>query len=214
MFWEYYSKKGDFLNAWLDWTGRQSFTKREAFFMGWSGRYNWTILYGQHFGYMYHFASVSDPDNHTAVIDNGRMWTAVGVDLSSKTFFDELDINVGWAIGLERDRGNGEGWKRPQGVLSQVRIEYRGFGLFNTYYQGGAQGKFYDQHGSQLYWNDRLYRTTSYDRLDGYFYFLKTDVVTLKLIYSLHFLEGEMFHEQQFYATFDLDAITLKRKSD
>ena len=27
-FWEYYSKKGDYLNIWLDWTSRQTFEKR------------------------------------------------------------------------------------------------------------------------------------------------------------------------------------------
>ena len=210
LFWEYYSEKGDFMNVWLDWASRQTFTKHETFFMGWSGRYNRNIFYGQHFGYMFHFAGVMDPDNHTPVHDNGRLWTALGMDLSSKTSLDELDINAGWAVGLERNRGSDDGWYSPQGLLSQVRIEYRGFGLFNTYYQGGASGKFYDEHGSQLYWGDRLYRTTSYNRLDGYYYFFKNDVVTLKLIYSLHFLEGGMFHEQQFYASFDLEHLKKK----
>ena len=211
LFWEYSSKKGDFMNVWLDWTGRQTDTKRETFFMGWSGRYNRNIFYGQHFGYMYHFASASGLANRTPVNDNGRMWTALGVDFSSETAFDVLDINAGWAIGLERDRKTDAGWYCPQGILSQARIEYRGLGLFNTYYQGGKQGKFYDEYGSQLYWNDRLYQANSYDRLDGYIYFMKTDAVTLKFIFSLHFLESKMFTTQQFYATFDIDNLKKKK---
>ena len=210
MFWEYFSKKGDYLNVWLDWTSRQTDTKREAFFMGWSGRYNRNILYGQHFGYMYHFAGVKDPGIYAPLHDNGRIWTALGVDLSSKTPLDVLDINAGWAIGLERNRTTDAGWYCPQGLLSQVKMEYRGLGLLNTFYRGGAQGKFYDEYGSQLYWHDPLFRATTYNRLDGYVYFIKTDVVTLKFIYSLHFVERGMFHQQQFYAIFDLDNVKKK----
>ena len=212
LFWEYYSEKENFFNVWLDWTSRQTFDNREAFFMGWSGRYNHDIFYGQHFGYMYHFASSMDPDRHTPVNDNGRLWTALGVDLSSKTSLDELDVNAGWAVGLERNRAAGDSWHTPQGLLSEVRVEYRGLGLFNTYYKGGSQGKFYDEHGTKLYWHDRLYRATRYDRLDGYLYLMKTDVVTLKFIFSLHFVDPGMYTQQQFYATFDLDNLKNKKQ--
>ena len=211
LFWEYYTKKGDFMNVWLDWTSRQTFTERETFFMGWSGRYKQGIIYGQHFGYMFHFAGVMNPDMHTPVHDNGRMWTALGVDFTSKTSLDEFDINAGWAVGLERNRATDTGWSSSQGLLSEVRVEYRGLGIFNTYYKGGAQGKFYDEYGSRLYWHDRLYRATRYDRLDGYLYFMKTDVVTLKFTFSLHFVEPGMYSEQMFYATFDLDNLKSKK---
>ena len=213
LFWEIYSQKGSYMNIWLDWTSRQTYTKHEAFFMGWSGRYNWNVLYGQHFGYMYHYATSKDPAAHTYVHDNGRLWTALGVDLSSKTPLDILDINAGWAVGLERDRGTGAGWIYPQGILSEIKAEYRGVGVFNTFYRGGSQDKFYDEYGNQLYWDDKLYRAKQYDRLDGYIYFLKTNNITLKFIFSLHFLESRMFTEQQFYATFDLDNLKNKKQS-
>jgi hypothetical protein len=208
---EYFTGKGDFIILWLDWTSRQTFTKRETFFIGWSGRHNRNIFYGQHFGYLFHFAGVMDPEKHTPVYDNGRMWTALGIDLSSKTPLNELDINAGWAIGLERNRASGSGWDYPQGLLSQVRVEYKGLGLFNTCYKGGAQGKFFDEFGSQLYWHDRLYRATRYNRLDGYFHFMKNDVVALKLVVSLHFVESGLFTQQMFYATFDLDNLKKKK---
>ena len=209
-FWEYYSNKGDFFNIWLDWTSRQTFTRRETFFMGWSGRYNQSVLYGQHFGYMYHFAGVGDKDNNTRVRDVGRLWTALGIDLASKTGLDELDINAGWAIGLDRDRTYGGQWTAPQGLLSEVRAEYRGIGLFNTFYQGDSQAKSYDDYKSEQFWGDRLYRTNRYDRLDGYVYFLKSDVVTLKFVFTLHFVTHGVFTEQQFYATFDIDNFKKK----
>jgi len=212
LFWEYFSSKGDFINLWLDWTGRQTFSQRETFIMGWSGRYNKDILYTQHFGYMFHFAGAGDPEKHLPLHDNGRVWTALGIDLSSKTSFDEFDVNAGWAVGLERNRAAGDGWHCPQGLLSQVRIEYQGLGLFNTFYKGGSQAKYFDEYGSQLYWDDRLYRASSYNRLDGYIYFMKTEVVTLKFIVSFHFLKPGLFTSQQFYATFDLDNLKNKKQ--
>jgi len=212
-FWEYNSEKGDFMNLWLDWTSRQSFSRRETFFMGWSGRYNQNIFYAQHFGYMYHFAGVIDPEKHTPVRDNGRLWTALGIDLSSKTPLDELNINAGWALGLERDRATNDGWDYRKGLLSEVKVEYRGIGLFNTYYRGDAQSKYYNEFQSELYWGDRLYRATRYDRLDGYVYFFKTDVVKLKFVFTLHFVNSGMFTEQQLYATFDLDNLKNKKPS-
>jgi len=112
---------------------------------------------------------------------------------------------------LERDRSI-EDWHIPQGFLSEIKVEYKGLGLFNTYYMGGKQQVFYGSHGNEIYWGDPLYRSTGYNRADFYVYFVKTNVVNLKLIYSLHFVEREMYHEQLFYATFDLS--NLKRKEE
>ena len=209
MYWEYTSAKEDFMNVWLDWTSRQTFSVRETFFMGLSGRYNWKSFYGQNYSYVHHFACSQDPDAYTPVCDNVRIWTALGADLSSKTSFDNLDINIGWAAGLDRDRWSNNGWLSSHGILSQLKVEYRGLGLHNTFYRGDAQGKLYND-SPQIYWDDPLYRTNFYNRLDGYIYFIKTNVVQLKLCYSLHFIKEGMFHQQQFYASFDLD--NLKKK--
>ena len=180
--------------------------------MGWSGRYNKDIFYGQHFGYMFHFAADMNPDNHTPVRDNGRLWTALGIDLSSKTQLDELDINAGWAVGLEQNRATDEGWVCPQGILSQIRAEYRGLGVFNTFYKGESQNISFDEFGSQLYWSDRLYQSSIYNRLDGYINFLKTDIVNLKFIFSIHSVNSGTYYSQQLYATFDLDNLKNKKQ--
>jgi len=210
-FWEISSKKNDYMNIWLDWISRQTYAIRETFFMGWSGRYNWNVLYAQHFGYMYHFAGTMDPAVDMSVHDNGRLWTALGADFSSKTSFDKLEINAGWAVGLEQDRAANTGWQCPQGLLSEVRAEYQGIGVFNTFYRGASQELYSEEYGTQLYWNDRLYRANRYDRLDGYIYFLKTDKISLKFIFSLHFVGPGMYTEQQLYASFDLDNLKNKK---
>jgi hypothetical protein len=209
VFWEY-REHDNYANVWLDWASRQTYTRHEAFFMGWSGRYHYGPLYLQHFGYMYHFAGVMEPVVKEGLHDNGLILTSLGVDLSGRTPLVALDANIGWSMGLERDRDLGV-WHRPQGILAEARIEYQGLGAFNTYYRGGAQQVFYGDHGNQLYWGDPIYRSTAYNRTDLYVQFIKTHEVTLKFVYSLHFTEGQMYHEQAFYATFDLSNFNNKK---
>jgi hypothetical protein len=202
VFWEYASGI-NYANVWLDWTGRQTDTQREAFFMGWSGKYSYRSFYAQHFGYMFHFAKTKNPAAGQSIHDNGLLLTSLGIDWAGKAGFDKLDINLGWSVGLDRDRGLGV-WHRPQGLLSEIKIEYKGLGAFNTYYKGDGQQVYYGDRGSELYWGDPAFRSKEYDRMDLYVCFINTNVVRLKFIYSLHFMENRLYHEQAFYATFDL----------
>jgi len=208
-FWELYNKD-DYFNIWMDWTSRQTQTRRETFFMGWSGKYNHGIFYGQHLAYMFHFAGTAN-DLFEPVQDNGLFLTSLGVDFSRKTDFEKLEINAGWALGLEKDRGvDDKGWNPRNGFLSEIKAEYKGLGLFNTFYKGDGKQISYDRFGSALYWGSPVYQLKQYDRLDGYIYFVKNSTVEVKFIYSLHFAEGNTFHEQALYATFNLD--NLKKK--
>ena len=202
-FWEYYS--GDnYMNFWMDWVSRQTDKRREAFFLGWSGRYNLHVFYGQHFGYMLHFANVANPETSEGLHDNILLLTSLGVDLSSKTNFEKLEANIGWTVGLERDRSLAN-WHRPQGLLSEIKIEYKGLELYNTYYKGKNQQIFYDDHGSDLYWGDPIYRTKEYNRTDLSVLFYKSNIVNLKLTWALHFAEQTTYHSQLLTATFELD---------
>ncbi len=202
-----------FINAWLDWTGRQTKETNEAFFVGLSGRYNLHLFYGQFFGYMYHFAAKKDPVVSEGLHDNGLVWASLGIDLRRKGLynFGKLEANVGWTAGVERDRSIGK-FHAPQGFLSEIKVEYKAVGLFNTYYKGGRQQVFYGDHGNKVYWGDPFYRSTEYNRADFYVNFIKTDVVSLKFTYSLHLVERTMYHEQLFTAMFDLDNFRMKKK--
>lgn len=209
VFWEFAHRK-NYLNVWLDWTGRQSPTRHEAFFMGWSGRYNYKMLYVQHFGYMFHYASRMSP-NHDPVIDNGLILTQLGIDLAKITGLNQLETNLGWSAGLDRERGAG-GWHTPQGLLWETKVEYRGLELNNSYYRGKGQQTFYAQHGNDLYWGEPLYRSTEYNKLDLILHFFKSNIVNIKFVYSFHFVEKQLFQQQSLYATFKLDNFSKKNK--
>jgi hypothetical protein len=195
IFIEYARDRGR-VNLWLDWTGRQSVEVHEAFFAGISGRLNRGIFYLRHFGYMYHFASKKDPVNEEALHDNLLFYTSMGIDLSGKTFLDQLEINAGWVSGLERARADNTGWIKLHGMLLEAKAEFKCIGLFNTYYKGEGLMYFYGDHSTDLYWGDPAYRAKSYNRTDIYLKFFREQRLNLELTWSLHFLESRIYHEQ------------------
>jgi hypothetical protein len=194
-----------YFNLWLDWTGRQSATVHEAFFIGFSGRYRTGRFYLQHFDYMFHFASVRRPVVEEALHDNLMILTSAGIDLAGLTIFDKLCTDAGWVTGLERARADNTGFLTHNGLLVQSTLEYRMFGLFNSFYIGGRQMSFYRDHGSELYWGDPIYRAGTYNRSDIYINFIRNKAVSLRLDYSLHFAEGRIYHEQSLKVAFNLN---------
>jgi hypothetical protein len=203
-FWEIRDRQ-NYFNVWLDWTSRQSLSMREAFFMGFSGRYNLGILYGQHFGYMFHFAGTMDPTIDEALHDNGLFLTSVGLDFAGKTKFNRLETNAGWVVGLDRARAMDTGWISHNGFLMETKIEFKGVGIFNSFYRGQGQMSFYSSHSNNLYWGDSFYRAKTYDRTDLYYNFIKNKIVNVKFIYSLHFAESNVYHEQALKVTLNMN---------
>ena len=195
IFWEY-KQNQSYFNLWLDWTARQTETVREAFFMGFSGRYKTGIFYLQHFGYIYHYGLSLNPVVEESLHDNGLFHTSAGLDFSGRTCFSKLEANAGWVLGLERSRADNTGWITSNGLLIETRLEYKWVGLFNTFYKGGGLMHFYRDLGNKLYWGDPVYRAKIYNRSDFYVNFLHNRIVDIKLTYSLHFLESRIYHEQ------------------
>lgn len=204
MFLEYLNDQ-NYINVWLDWTGRQSNNVHEAFFIGLSGRYNLGIFNFQHFGYYYHFASKTDPVINEALHDNALFLTSAGIDLSDRFFPGTLYTNAGWVAGFERARADNTGWISKNGLLVEMRVEYRFVGLYNTFYSGSRLMQFYKDHGNDLYWGDPVYRAKISDRADIYLDLIKNRRVSLEVTYSLHFLEGRVYNEQMLKIRVNLD---------
>jgi hypothetical protein len=204
IFLEYFKDRG-FLNLWLDWTGRQSENVHETFFMGLSGRFNFGPVYAKHSDYVYHFARKLNPVVDEAFHDNLLFQTSVGADLSDKTFFTKLDASAGWILGLERARADNTGWISLNGLLVEARVEYRFIGFYNSFYIGDGLMYFYRNHGNDIYWGDPVYRAKTYNRSDLYLKFLESKYTDIELTYSLHFLEGTVYHEQMLKVKVNLD---------
>lgn len=204
-----YRNDENYFNVWLDWTGRQSKSVNEDFFIGFSGKYKPGVFYLQHFGYMFHYAGKMDPVVEEPLHDNLLFHTSAGLDLSGKTCFTKFDINAGWVIGLERSRAENTGWIPLNGLLVETRIEYKWIGLFNTFYKGDGLMHFYNELGNKLYWGDPSYRSKTTDRSDFYIRFLQSRTVDLQLTYSLTFMENRMYHEQMLKVIVNLNSLKI-----
>jgi len=200
-----FRRNNNYIKVWLDWTGSMSETVNEAFIVSINGRYNYGLFYIEHFGHMYHYAGKLNPVISEAYHDNLLFKSSAGINLSDKTFLSTLEANAGWVAGFERARADNTGWIKMHGLLVEARIEYKGIGLFDTYYFGDGLMRFYEDHGSDLYWGDPVYRATKYNRTDMYLTFYRNHNINMELTYSLHFLESRMYHEQMLKIRIDLN---------
>lgn len=202
-----YRRGANYINIWIDWTGRQSKTVNEQFFIGFSGKYKIGIFYVQHYGAIFHYAAKSDPVIEEPLHDNLLFLTSAGIDLAGKTIFDKLETNMGWAVRLERSRADNSGWIASDGFITETRIEYKWFGLFNTFFKGENMMHYYPELGNKLYWGDPVYRSQNSDRVDFYISFLKHCTVNLDFTYSLAFLENRIYHEQMLKVIVNLNSL-------
>jgi hypothetical protein len=205
-----YRKGGNYFNVWLDWTGRQSRTLNEEFFIGFSGKYRSGIFYIQHHGAMFHYAGKMDPVVEEPLHDNLLFLTSAGIDLAEITGLSKLETNAGWAVRLERSRAENSGWISSNGFLMETRVEYKFFGLFNTFFKGDDMMHYYSELGNKLYWGDPTYRSGTSDRADFYIRFLNSNTVSLDLTYSLTFMESRIYHEQMLKAVINLNSLAKK----
>lgn len=209
LFWEFH-KSDSYINVWLDWTGRQSKTVHESFFIGSSGRYRRGIFYVNYFADMYHYAERMDPVIEEPLHDNMMMMTSVGIDVSGNWNFDRLELGAGLVAATERSRADNTGWLSRKGLIVEGRAEYRILGLSNTFYTGDGFMVFYRELGNRLYYGDPAFRAKTYNRTDIYLRFIRSKLVNVELTYSLHFMENRVYHEQMLKAIVNLEGRKLK----
>ena len=182
-------------NIWIDWTSRQTGTKRETFLIGGEGMLKRGILFYQHNFIMYHFAgpAVPIPDDH--IRDNGGLTVSIGVNLSSKTFFDSLVFTSGAVLSYDRIRHEYD-FNYPLGWLSNLTIMHKGFGINGTCYNGNRQ---------ILLYGDGFYKSKNYGRIDLFYQNRKSNRINGKLQFSFHFVPGNVDFSQSFVIYIGLD---------
>jgi len=194
----------DYLDLWVDWTGRKSVLVRETFFAGLAARLKRDMFYIKGTGLMFHFAGKDAPVEDDALHDNMLFQAVAGIDLSERTRFDRLEAEAGWVTGLERARAENTGWISLNGFVAAAAIESGFVGLRASFYTGTGLMHFYGDHGNQLYWGDPSYRARNYGRTDLYIRFLRERTVDLELTWSVHFMESRVYNEQMLKLKVDI----------
>jgi hypothetical protein len=182
-------------NVFIDWTSRKTSTDLEQYVFGFSGRFNYSILYVIHHVLNGHYArpDTVSPDFHRR--DNGGFDVNLGVDLSNLTFFDTLNISGGALVSLDRIRVVYNGWETSAGFLAQAQIGYRSLGLKGTYYRG---------QGNVFLYGDSFYKAKEYGRLDVFWQPFKKWNVQGKMVFSIHFIEHKLDYSQQVLISINL----------
>lgn len=175
-------------NIFVDWTGRRSSIRREAFIVGVSGIYRHKVFYLENFGYMFHHALTSGSNAHEHIRDNGVGALFFGVDFSAGTLFDILRCDVGVLGNYNRTRP--ADLALYGGVMGRLNAHYKHVGVELTSYRG------YDLH---VPLGDPLYLNGHYTRLDLCAIPLRGKYLESVFKWSLHFTAGVLSSSQQFF---------------
>ena len=209
LFWQV-SNPTSFFNLWLDWTGHQTATQRESFFIGASANKRQHLFFADFQSYMFHYANTAPRNPEYHVCDNLLAHLSAGVDLTSLTQLDTLMFAVGILEGFERERGMDNMTFTPSGLVVRNEIEYGKVGVSNTLYWGDARMKLYEKHGWNLYWSNPFFRSGSYFESKWYWNMLKNSYVNGKLAMEFHVSEGKVFFEQLFTLSASVDKLLKK----
>lgn len=189
----------------LDWTGKQSPTVHEAFFVGGSVNYRQSIFTAETQALLFHHAASLQ---ERGVRDNFLLRPALGLNLDGQTWLDSLRLSVGALVGIERNRMLSDNFTSRSGLLVELDAFYKGFGLTSSTYFGQGLMIDYASMGSELYWGDPLYRGSFYSRIDLSYDFLRLPYLTGKVNFANHFSEGRFYVEQSLIVSANLGSNT------
>ncbi|MBP1639456.1 MAG: hypothetical protein H6Q17_1039 [Bacteroidetes bacterium] len=180
--------KWGYENFWCDWTGRQRTDVKESFLAGFSGRINLSsLLFFDHYFYMYHRALYAGHLEDDHIRDNGAFALLFGADFTRKTKLKELSFKLGTLGCYDRDRPD-PSLHFLAGAFAQAHIYSKRFGIDASYYRGGKL---------RIVNGDGLYRSGDYGRVDFAFIPVENKYVSSRAAICFHITEGSLVNSQQ-----------------
>ena len=182
-----------------NWTGRQTYRRREAFRIVSDGYYgkNESWFGAGWWAAMTHFAKPKEPGHY--IYEKFQFNPYLSASYSSpSTEGLFLEARAGVLFSMVRCRGE-EKWHMPMGFLGSIRASFRMFDLSSTFYAGELQQPFLDDgeagmlfHRSDPFYNHRFYNKT------GLVVKLFSDSnVDFLFQWNLHFTPHSPIHNQQ-----------------
>lgn len=187
-----YGKWG-YETVFIDWTSRQTNTARETFMYGIAGRLKKNIFFLDHYSIVYHRAGPIIRIPGDRINDYYSLYARAGIDASHKiSFFDSLSISAGLIASIEIIRDPFI-TTQPNGFIAEACIEHKGLGIREVFYTG---------QGHHLDYGDAFYKAKVYNRNDLYFTPINFKNIKGRFIYSLHYIENHIEHQQAFQLTY------------
>ncbi|PAF41925.1 hypothetical protein [Helicobacter sp. 11S02596-1] len=160
---------------------------------------------------MYHFKNdeylAKDGSNgDTYLMDRIYYNLYVGTNFKNLLpFMDKASTQFGTLSSLERKRRlstgldpfyNGLGWQWD------IAMQYKGFGIKNSYYFGKPQMKYFSEYGEDFYSGLPFYQAKTYDRADFYYEY-KNDILTARFSIILHFVDKILANQEMLTISLD-----------
>lgn len=186
--------------AWIDWTSRQTDTNRETFLTGTSGRQTIGNFFFDNYFVLYHYAGPAEPIPDDHIRDNAGLMLRLGIDLSEKTFFDSLSLNVSWLGSFDRLR-NVYDWQTPSGFQYGFFVQKKNF-YCNTF--------LYTGEGQRIAYGDSFYKAPVYGRADFGYEFIRQKAVQIRFVFSLHYIEEKLDNQQLLTVLISTDNLRKK----
>lgn len=211
LYWRLGNEK-NYLNTWLDWTGKQSAKVRETFYAGISAKWSLNnVFYFDFQSYLFHYAKTRPSQSDQHVCDNAQ--AIVTCNYANPNFLNNnfLKLSAGIFTGFERERNTGN-QSIPNGFVAQILFENKLGGLDSKIYLGDPRMILYQKYGNQLYWGNPFIQSGKYLENKFYIKIFNNERVNAKIGYTLHFAENKIYHEQQLTLNASLENIFPDKK--
>lgn len=192
-----YTGKNQFINLWMDWTGAQSATTRETFFVGLSGeqRFKWFLI--SLLGYYYHYSHTRPVSGDGFVHDNGQGQIGIGIDFSERAkHLHVMRLQAAFMLGYECKRDHQTPVRTPMGLVVDLHAQYWRIGTRTLYYYGQERYTVPTDVWTNTYWGNPFLKSKSYLESQWYVEFFKNDFVEAKAAFVFH-LQGTRLGTQQ-----------------
>ena len=175
-------------SGFVDWTGRQTETRREAFMAGFSGEMRSHSFFVQNYITLYHYAETALEIDNIHIKDNMGMVLYAGTDLEKVIPLERSFIKMGILGSSIRERSVTDGFVNALSFIGEIYGEQKNFAVRGTFHQG---------KGHHLMNGDRFYDTDSYLRTDIIWYFIKRKHIQGRFNLSFHLIEGNDLDQSQ-----------------
>ncbi|MEN6453804.1 MAG: hypothetical protein ABFD10_06050 [Prolixibacteraceae bacterium] len=175
-------------SGFVDWTGRQTETRREAFMAGFSGEMRCHSFFFQNYLTLYHYAEMTLDVENIHIKDNMGMVLYVGSDLEKLVPLDKSYIKMGMIGSSIRERSVTDGFTNAASFTGELYGEKNSFALHAILHEG---------KGHHLMNGDRFYDADSYLRTDLIWKFINKEHIQGRFNLSFHLIEGNDLDQSQ-----------------
>jgi hypothetical protein len=187
----------NYVNLWLDWTGRASTDTEESFFVGLSGaKQIFSNLSFEFQSYMFHLAFANPRTPDTFVCDN--LQSIANLTYRNSIFDNKwnLQLKAGLMAGAERER-NAEKIIYPATAgIFEINIQNNRFEFVSLWHMGDKRMQHYPKYGTKLYWGNPFLRGGNYIKNSLYWHVFKRNNMLADIGMHMHISNKQVYFQQ------------------